>query len=167
MHSSLPGCLLCHPHNSAPPPTPLPRTQASHLRSPQQQQQLPGAQPAAQAQAQQAAADEQLASLASLTGLASLDLSHFAHPAGLPAALLHAVASMTSLERLRLAGSGQRGGGGVPGAAPSTAPTGAAIMADRASSPTATASEGLGFLRGLTRLEELDLGGWQVGWAGW
>lgn len=66
----------------------------------------------------------------------ALDLSYFSHPGGFPAGLLDAVAGLSRLTRLCLAGCG-------------------GLAAD--------APAGLGFLSGLRHLEELDLGAWQVG----
>ncbi|PNH11772.1 SCF E3 ubiquitin ligase complex F-box protein grrA [Tetrabaena socialis] len=81
-----------------------------------------------------AATPEQLSALSALNQLQALDLSHLSPPGGFPSGLLAAIAHLTLLTRLCLAGC---------------------------SAPAPDANAGLWFLSGLSRLQELDLGAWQ------
>ncbi len=116
-----------------------------------------------------------------------LSLSCFLRAGGFPPALLSVLAALSSLTHLSLAGCGSASGpatGLSPAAAAGAAAATAATMASPASSPprpaapapgspapagspgpspSASPRGGLWFLSGLVRLEELDLGGWQVG----
>ncbi|GLC56901.1 hypothetical protein PLESTB_001161500 [Pleodorina starrii] len=117
-------------HHAAPPPPPLPTAAPAN---------------GAAATTTTTSAADQLASLTSLDQLQSLDLSYMSHQGGFPSGLLDAVAELTRLTRLNLAGCGGPSTGG----------------GQEAGHRCGGERSGLGFLSDLRRLQDLDLGSWQ------
>ena len=110
-----------------------------------------------------------------------LHLSRFRHPQGLPSPLLQAVAAMTDLRQLFLAGCSPEAGQTATSAAATTV-TAAAAPSEQLASPSTQKvvshrhvnagqqqqqpTSQLWFLQKLCNLEDLDLSGWRHGTMG-